>query len=317
LNAEERERIESWGRSLQRDVTLAVLTTKDPRSDEVRRFADALRRLTGRVELSVRSADDDAPPGLLPHDLVAFSGVPLGRELPPFLELLSSPRATDPISDPIAPLPHVQLFVAQSCPNCPRVVSELWPLAADGRFQLHVIDASLFAERAEARGVRSVPTLVLERGLRLTGPISGAEIVALLERPGSVESGLLGRLLEQGNAEPLARLFHEHGVLPPTLVELLAEPAFQTRLGAMALVESLVERSRTLARSLVEPLWERVDDAIDEVRGDLLYLIGEVGGAESVARLRGLSDRGYAPDVEEAAAEALQAIETRLAAERD
>jgi hypothetical protein len=310
MNAEERARVESWGRALTREVFLPVLVNDDPRTDAIVAFAEELATASGRVRVERRAAEEGLP-GLRAQEHLVFHGVPLGRELPPFLEALAQGSASlGATGGPQAPQ-RVRLYVAQSCPHCPSVVSALSPAAAGGRVSLHVIDASLFTEDAEADRVRAVPTLLLETGLRLSGPVSEDQALALLDRPEALDARTLERLLEQGNAEPLAARFHERGRIPPSLVDLLCQPTFQTRLGAMALVELLVAQDRPLAASLVEPLWARLDQTTDEVRGDLLYLVGESGSSESLARLRTVADGPGPDDVREVAREAIDSIERR------
>ncbi len=312
MNAEERARVESWGRELTGEVMLRVLVNDDPRAAHIVAFAEELAEASGRVLLEHRAAEDGLP-GLRAQEHLVFHGVPLGRELPPFLEALTQATASRRVTGgPQAPQ-RVKLYVAQDCPHCPYVVSALSPLAASGGLSLDVIDASLFTEAAEADHVHAVPTLVLDAGLRLTGPVSGDQALALLDHPEALDPETLKRLLVQGNAEPLAVRFHGRGQVPPALVDLLCEPTFQTRLGAMALMESLVERDRRLASSLVEPLWARFGPAIDEVKGDLLYLVGQSGASESLARLHVVADGSYPEDVREVAREAAQSIEARLA----
>jgi hypothetical protein len=312
MNDEERARVKGWARALSGEVALPVLVNDDPRTAGIVAFAAELAEASGRVRVERRAAEAGLP-GLRVQEHLVFHGVPLGRELPPFLDALAQATTSRGVTgDPQVPRP-VRLYVAQGCPHCPHVVSALSPAAAAGRLGLDVIDASLFTEAAEADRVQAVPTLVLEAGLRLTGPISGDQALALLDRPEALDAATLTRLLEQGNAEPLAARFHGWGQVPPALVELLCEPTFQTRLGAMALMESLAERDRRLVASLIEPLWARFGPAIDEVKGDLLYLVGQSGSFESLARLRAVADGSYAEDVREAAREATESIETHLA----
>jgi hypothetical protein len=107
--------------------------------------------------------------------------------------------------------------------------------------------------------------------------------------------GLLDVLVDLFKAEP------EHYGL---LGELLANPEIGVRLGAAALVEELASADqgrRPLAAAALFPLLGS-DDPV--VRGDAVYLLGFVGGADAACALAALAGSDPNADVREAAAEA-------------
>jgi hypothetical protein len=82
----------------------------------------------------------------------------------------------------------------------------------------------------------------------------------------------------------------------------------------MVAAETLAGRSGRLGGQLVEPLWERFHESDEIVQGDILYMLGVVGDAGILARLRSVLDGPYPAQVKEAAAEAVEAV---CAAPRD
>ncbi len=79
----------------------------------------------------------------------------------------------------------------------------------------------------------------------------------------------------------------------------------------MVVMEELAETNPALARQTAEPLWDRFDEADDAVKGDLLYVFGELKSAELLPRLREIQAGPFAADVREAAAEAIEKIAGR------
>jgi hypothetical protein len=201
------------------------------------------------------------------------------------------------------------LYVADQCPHCPLVAKKLGALAAAGAgIELEVLDVDAAAEAARAARVQAVPTLFVAGGLRLTGTVEVDDVAQLLVDFRVLAAPALGRFIEQGNADALADLMDREGALIPSLVELLATPTFSIRLGAMAVAEKLSARNPTVAAELADPLWARFADADDAVRGDLLYLVGEVGGRHLLPQIQAVARGDYVDDVKEAAGEAIEAL---------
>lgn len=212
---------------------------------------------------------------------------------------------------------RLELFVAKQCPHCPRVARELRALAeANPGIELAVLDVDEAPDAARAARVQAVPTLVVNRHVRLTGSgVNVDDVALLLLDPRGLSAAALRRLVEQGNADAVAELMVRDGVVYPALVELLAEATFSIRLGAMAVAEKLIERDRAVASALADPLWARFPTADNEIRGDLVYLIGQVGAHHLLAELRAVAEGHASSDVREAAVEAIEAIEATAPSE--
>jgi len=86
---------------------------------------------------------------------------------------------------------------------------------------------------------------------------------------------------------------------------------FSVRLGAMAAMEDIAEQNISLASTVAEPLLERFDRQNDQVRGDILHILGEAGNAAIIPRLKEISKMQSDPEIHEAAAEAIEKIMQR------
>jgi glutaredoxin len=212
--------------------------------------------------------------------------------------------------DTLALSASLRLFVSQQCPFCGQVRAMLQSLAAEHeRLRLEVIDVHESPEAARAHDVRAVPTLRIDDQWRVTGTIQRDEVVQLITQPTRLGAVLLRRLLEQGNVDALVAAMCERRALPITLVELLVDPTMGVRLGAMAVIEQTAARDRELAAYIIDPLWLRFDEVDDTVRGDILYLIGEVGDASHLPLVHAVLEGPFSPDVIEAAQEAAAALD--------
>jgi len=79
----------------------------------------------------------------------------------------------------------------------------------------------------------------------------------------------------------------------------------------MAAAEEIAERRLSLAVQMVQPLVERFEQQIDAVKGDLLYIMGLSGDSGILDFLKKIVSGESPEDVKEAAAEAMEAIQSR------
>ena len=289
----------------------------NPGADPEDKFARALRRV---VEQLVRAAPDKlalvlvAPGGDPTHlahlahldvENVRYRAVPFGPELEPFLELLLalSVGEAPPADEQLAPA-DLQVMIAPTCPNCPRVVAVCGRVAAARpQVRLEVVDVQYFTDLAGA--VKSVPTVIVDGTRSLVGALSEQDLLEVLaERSSrSYVHKTLASMIETGrftDAVPL--LASPQG--QAALVAMLASSTMSERIGLMlAAEEALGVNGRCLDAALphVLPLLEAPDA---NLRGDVADLLGKIGAPAARTALEALlSDPN--PDVCEVAADAL------------
>ena len=180
-----------WGAHLKGEVHIDLLPAGgDGPLAEMVAFTEALRKLAPGVKVR-RDEEADAPrPGLRLAPNLVFHGAPRGTELPVFLEAaaLVAAQTAPPLSEDqrrviegIDVPAQLELYVSPHCSFCPLMTRRLVTLAlASEQLMAAVIDAGTFSAEAQAREVRSVPTLVLDDGLRWTGEASLDEILPAL-----------------------------------------------------------------------------------------------------------------------------------------
>ncbi|MEE4609284.1 MAG: thioredoxin family protein [Desulfobacteraceae bacterium] len=293
---------------------------------EMTAFTEALAALTPGLKIRRDDEADAARPGLRLAPNLVFHAAPRGTELPVFLETaaLVAAKAAPALSEDqrrviegIDVPAQLELYVSPHCPFCPLMTRRLVTLAlASGQLMVAVIDAGTFPAEAQAREIRSVPTLVLDDGLRWTGEASLDEILPALgaRDPARLGAAVFQRMLESGAAFDLAAMMARAGRIFPAFVDLLMHVRWSVRLGAMVAAETLADEAPTVAAALAPGLMARYGAQGVAVRGDLLQVLGMVGGPELADAVEAMTREETHADVCEAAAEAVASLRQKSAA---
>jgi hypothetical protein len=308
--------IRKWNDGLGRGVTLRLIRTEGPQSKAMAAFIRDFTRLAPRIVLEETAGRDEALPGLYIADSWQFHFVPEGMELDPFLDLLSAiDRGMADIRDDLRGILEnhpgrifLTLFLSTHCPNCPLVMRQIAPLPlVNPGIRLTVIDGLLFPDLAVEHRIQAVPTLIGEGGVRWTGRIRLEAVIEALccRDEDRFSRQILEQMITEGNAAPLADTMIRAGRLFPAFLDVLTHDLFSVRLGAMVVMEELGERAPDLARTALEPLWEKMAGVDETVQGDIVYLIGVIGDPGWVSRLETLVQGGASPDLEDAVQDAL------------
>jgi HEAT repeat protein len=100
----------------------------------------------------------------------------------------------------------------------------------------------------------------------------------------------------------------DNGTVFPAFLELLIHEKWSVRLGAMVSFEHLAEMSMELSSRIIASLWDRFPDLDDQIRGDVLYLMGESRNPEATPILKSVLDGDYSSELKEAAQEAMESL---------
>lgn len=317
MTPEEIGRIEAFAGELSGEITLTLRCTADRRSDALRQFAIDFNALAPAVRIKATEGDAESLPAFQITPNLTFAGIPLGRELAPFLQMLlaanesatHTPGRHVPRLEAVTLPADLDLYVAPHCAHCPESVQRIYPLAmASTAIRVAIIDGTFFTERAGRIQLKAVPTLIADGQVRWSGSIALDEIVSFLETrdPASLGAASLVTLLKEGKAARLAEMMSASGKLFPAFFELATHAQWPVRLGAMVALEHLQALNPDLAAEAGEPIWRRFERAPDAVKGDILYLLGELGGRQARRRLEAVSTGPYSRAVREAASDALR-----------
>jgi hypothetical protein len=303
------------------EIHLDLIITEDKRSEAFADFCEKLSRLVPQVQIVKKKADTGQVPAIQIGDNIRYQAIPGGKELEPFLEAITlGDKQNDPaneIKDALEKIytpAELELFIAQNCSLCPQVVRRMIPLVmANELIRLSIIDASLFSERARSELIRSVPTVLLDGQYRWTGTIKLQDIIEMLVNRNPVHLGTaaLRTIIEEGNAARVAEWMLEQGLIFPAFLELLVHEKWPVRLGAIVVLETIIEQNIDLAAQVVDPLLEHLPVTTDPVKGDIVYILGETADQNIIPKLEGVSIDSDNPELKEMAREAIVKIKNR------
>lgn len=319
IDNREKDRIRQWGDKTQNDITLRFATTGHSMDERVKGFADLVARLTPSVRAKKDADAMVSLPSLFIGSRVTYQALPLDRELEPFLAVLGdgdafADRIASDVQERLSQLHApalIKVYITSHCPFCPITVSTLLGLCAcSDQIRMTVIDGELFPDAAENDKVSAAPTVILDDQFRWTGSVDAAELAALmLDRdPASLGADALRNMIEDGNAQGVARMMAERGKIFDSFIDLLGHPRWSVRLGAMVAFETLVEMDPDLSGGVVEPLVAVFDDVDDAVKGDLLYILGESGSQAALPFLATVTAGDNDEEVQSAAEEAIEKL---------
>ncbi|MDO9263560.1 MAG: thioredoxin family protein [Desulfosalsimonadaceae bacterium] len=320
MTPREKEIIRQWAGRMGGHVDIRLRPTSDDRSAALETFCNELQKLAPIVRVKKQDHNDPLP-GFRIADNIGYRAVPVEPELSPFLDFLEGVEdeavlagLPEPdILDRVRVPADLTVFITPHCPVCPQAVASVLALARRcPKIQVTVVDGVLFPELADAANVRSAPTVILEDRFRWVGAVDLREIVRMIESRDPSQLGVqsLQQMIEAGNAEALADMMAESDAPFPAFIDLLTHAKWPVRLGAMVSFEFLNEARRDLSFQILETLWDRFETSGNEVKGDILYLLGESKQPEMMERLKAVHTGDYPETVREAAGDALKALES-------
>ena len=315
----EEKQIIKLNHQLSQDLTIGLVRSQHASSKLIYEFCDDITRLVPKIKVSNVEAEPLDPPQFLIGSRLRYQAVPAGHELPPFLEALAAHESGSlDIAEPLKILleknklpASLTVFIAPHCTFCPQIVRQLITLPrADKNLQMTIVDGTLFPEMVETQKIHAVPTIVLDDQFRWTGSVPLEELIETINTrdPVSLSPASLESIIKEGGADRLAAMILGAEKLFPAFYEVLTHHKWPIRLGAMVVMEEIIEANNNLATSVLEPLWNRFHQVPAQIQGDSLHVFGETGDARSVSWLETVLSGDFDREVKEAAEEALEKI---------
>ena len=198
MTPEEQQQITRLNDNLKKEITIRLRESAHEANEAMAAFCEELTSLAPNIRVIREKEDRQQAPAIAVTESIAYSGVPAGTEFGPFIELLSAVGAADPVSPPEAdgPLAAVAtpaaltLYVSSSCPHCPAMVRQVYPLSiANSNLKLTIIDGPAFPEIAEADQIKSLPTLILDDNFRWIAAVDTEELLQVMGSRDPAELG--------------------------------------------------------------------------------------------------------------------------------
>ena len=317
FTALEEKQLLKFNDQLPGDITIRLVDSSHPSSPEFKRFCDRLSYLVPKIRIPQDKAAGTQPPQILIGQGLRYQALPIGQELQPFLEAVAAFGSDTLNMDEAvksrlknARLPaSLKVFIAPQCTFCPTAVRQLTPLPLTAeKIQLLIIDGTLFPEEAQSLQIKAVPTIVLDEQFRWTGSVPLQEIIDTINNrdPASLGALSLENILKDGQALHLATMMLDAGLIFPAFYDLLIHPKWPVRLGAMVVMEEIAGHNPTMAAEAINFLWQAFYRQPDQIKGDILYVFGEIGDRRAAAWLQQVLAEDHIEEVKEAAREALE-----------
>ncbi len=322
ITPQDEKEIQKWQQSLSAKTQLRlILTGKDP-DEAFIQFCETLSKLVPGISIKKEKDNEHITPAIRIRDRVTYQALPLGPELKPFLSAMKPENPLfPPLSQNIKELidaaqtpAFLKLYITPQCPFCPGVANQLITLsAASENIRISIIDGTMFPELAKENDVQSAPTVILDQ-FRWTSKIQIEEIArAIAHRdPAELSATALQGIIHEGAASKVAQMMLEKGKIFPSFMELLVHEKWPVRLGAMVVMEEIIEKDRQLAAQAINPLQEGFDNHIDQIKGDILYILGEIGNPEVIPFIRAVLKHNQNKEIRTAADEAIETIRKSL-----
>ena len=315
----EKKQIKQLNHQLSHDMTIGLVESEHASNKLFDEFCDNLTRLVPKIKISKVEAEPQDPPQILIGSRVRYQAVPAGYELQPFLEMLVAHESDSmKIAEPIKILlkknklpASLTVFVTPHCTFCPQIVRQLAVLPmADKNLELTIVDGTLFPEMIQTQQIRAVPTILLDNQFRWTGSVPLEELIDTISTrdPVSLSPASLENIIKEGGADRLADMMLGAEKLFPAFYDLLTHDKWPIRLGAMVVVEVIIEANPKLAAEGLVPLWNRFHQLSAQIQGDILHVFGEIADPRSVSWLKSVLSGDFDREVKEAAEEALEKI---------
>ncbi len=319
MTPQEKKQLLTLNETLSKEIQIGVIETDHEKSRLIMQFCDSLSHLVPKIRINKEEGDSNGLPAILVHQGLIYQTLPSGTEIEPFMQALQLLASNmEQIDESLRTrvekinLPtQLVVYVSPQCKFCPEAVRRLLPLPfLNGHIRLTVIDGILFPEVAEKENIQSVPTLIMEGRLRWTGAIELNEIIDVMgsRDPGALGPVSLEMLLKEGRASELAEMMLEAGKIFPAFYEVLVHPKWPVRLGAMVVMDELIENHLDLAIQTLKPLRGRFYEVDNRVKGDLLYVLGAMRRKEIIPWLGTIINGDFDAEVKEAAREALDKL---------
>ncbi len=323
LSEEEKELIEVFNSNQTEKINLKYIESGLKEDKSIENFLSILTESVPHINIKKESKGENNLPEIVITDNIKYSAIPLSNELKPFLMALShnnnrkselSQKVKTNLEKIDIPI-TLKLFAAQACPHCPIIVENMLNIANEcENIKLYIIDPTTFTKEATANSVMSVPCLILDDDFRWTGSVTMEEVTDVLANQDSstLKASSLRRILEDGKASWLAEQMIEKNMIFPEFIKLVTHEIWSVRLGAMVVIEELAEINLKLANEICVVLWGEFSSVPMDVKGDILYAIGEAGSIEDIGLIEKELKTIESEDLQEAAKDALESIKLRF-----
>lgn len=320
MNNQDMNKINRWLNHNNKELNMDFIYCNDIQGNLIKNSIEEISKVSDRIHIKIKKDGDCKESFLSAKPNIVIKGEIKDKILEILFDIIDD-RGADKlqkyteISKRITTPLFLKLYVAPNCPHCPLVARELSLLSIiNSNINIEIIDGLLFPGKAENDAIRSVPTLIFNENFRWVGQVQMSDVVEVLTNidPENLSSRSIQTMIEAGKANAVAKLMLDEGIVFNSLFDLLVNEKWSVRLGAMVVAEEIGHSDKLIANQLIENLWNRYDTVGDSVKGDIVYLIGEIGSAIYIDKLKALVRQNPVPDLLDAVKDSLETLTNRL-----
>ncbi|MFA6009758.1 MAG: thioredoxin family protein [Desulfobacteraceae bacterium] len=303
-----------------RKLTMDFIHGGDIQGDLIKKSIEEISKVSNRISIRIKKDRDRQDSTLIVMPNLMIKAELKGKILEMLFGICDEmvvnklSKYKEVLKNIKAPL-FLKLYVVRSCPHCPRVVKDMSSLAiANSNIHIEIIDGLFYPEKAENDQIKSAPTLVFNNNFRWVGQVQIPDVVEVLTNvdPANLSSRSIQTMIEAGNATAVAEQMLEKGIVFDSLFELLLNENWSIRLGAMVVAEEIGHCNKQMADHIIDELWNRFDIVGDTLKGDIVYLTGEIGSTIYIEKLQAIMQQNPGSELMDALNDSMELLRDRI-----
>jgi hypothetical protein len=265
-------------------VTLEFLSTDHPENTRFKKFIDAFASLSDRIRVEVRESAGEDLPAIIVGGQVYYHAIPDKTEFPTFMDTISL-AAKDRLSLPAKNGADLKVIVMPGCIHCPNAVRNAVGFAlSNNGVKVSIIDGMMFQVAIAKFDIKSAPTTIINDQVFLTGVIPENDLTRWVHKTNEKRFSIddFVTMIKEGNAYKLADMMIDDGIIYPDFLSLLQDDQWSLRLGAMVVLEDIHGKKPSLIRTVIREIEQHLFENDLRNRCDAAFLIGNIGGQDSI-----------------------------------
>jgi hypothetical protein len=265
-------------------VTLGFLSTDHPENKRFEKFVEEFASLSERIRVEVRESAGENLPAIVVGGKVYYHAIPDKTEFTPFMDAISL-SVKDRPSVPAKNGADLKVVVMAGCIHCPNAVRNAVGFAfSNNGVRVSIIDGMMFKDAIEKFDIKSAPTTIINDQVFLTGVIPEKDLARWVYRTNEKHFLIddFVKMIKEGNAHKLADMMIDDGVIYQDFLSLLWDDKWSLRLGTMVVLEDIYEKKQSLIKTVIKEIEKHLFDNDLRNRCDAAFLIGNIGGKDSI-----------------------------------
>lgn len=269
-------------------VTVGFLSTDHPENPRFKKFIEAFVSLSERIRVEVRESAEENLPAIVVGGKVYYHAIPDKTEFTPFMDAISLSVKDRPLI-PAKNRADLKVVVMAGCIHCPNAVRNAVRFAfSNNGVRVSIIDGMMFKDAIEKFDIKSAPTTIINDQVFLTGVIPENDLTRWVRKTNEKHFSIddFVKMIKEGNAHKLADMMIDDGTIYPDFLSLLWDDKWSLRLGAMVVLEDIYEKKSPLIKTVIKEIEKHLFDNDLRNRCDAAFLIGNIGGKDSIPTLK-------------------------------